>query len=264
MAETQGNESTKGLQQKAQHAEALQAAIAPDAAIVARPVRRYRARLFQTYLVVATVSLALLFVFAGRVAYFSFDLSIAHWVQHWHTFWLDVMTIAVSQLGFTPMAPIFVIATLLFVFLIGLKWEAVMLLVASAGVGVLDMSVKVIVQRHRPTADLVNIFSVLNDYSFPSGHVLLFTVFLGFLLFLTYTLTSRSWVRTCGLSCLGMLIALVGLSRVYLGQHWPSDVIGAYLLGSLWLTLTIYLYRKGKPRFFVHQPLAPGKPKTGK
>ena len=264
MAETQGNESTQELQQKAQQAEALQTAIAPDAVIVARPVRRYRARLFQAYLVVATVSFALLFVYARHGAYFSFDLSAARWVQHWHTVWLDVVMVAVSQLGFTPMAPIFIVATILFVFLIGLKWEAVMLLVTSAGIGVLDMSVKVVVQRHRPTADLVNIFSVLDDYSFPSGHVLLFTVFLGFLLFLTYTLTPRSWVRTGGMSCLGMLIALVGLSRVYLGHHWPSDVIGAYLLGSLWLTLTIYLYRKGKSRFFVHQPLAPGKPMTEK
>src|SRR5262249_9914440 len=91
-----------------------------------------------------------------------------------------------------------------------------------------------------------------------SGHVLLFTVFFGFLLFLIYTLEVRSWFRATALWLLGALILLVGLSRVYLGHHWPSDVIGAYLLGSLWLTVVIYLYRKGKRRFFVHQPLAPG------
>src|SRR5664279_4317297 len=127
MAETQSTESTKDLQQKSQQAEVLQTAIAPDAAIVARPVRRYRARLFQVYLVVATVGFTLLFIYARRVAYFSFDLSAAHWVQHWHAFWLDVTMVAVSQLGFTPLAPIFVAATMLFIFLIGLKWEAVML-----------------------------------------------------------------------------------------------------------------------------------------
>jgi undecaprenyl-diphosphatase len=59
---------------------------------------------------------------------------------------------------------------------------------------------------------------------------------------------------------LALLIALVGISRVYLGEHWPSDVFGAYLLGSLWLTLTVYVYRWGKPRFFKNQPLAKEKP----
>ena len=166
---------------------------------------------------------------------------------------------AISQLGFTPLAPIFVILTLVFVYLIGLKWEAVMLLFAGVGVGLLEVIVKMAVRRQRPSTALVNVFKTLNDYSFPSGHVLLFTVFLGFLLFLIYTLTPRSWGRTCGLSVLGALIVLVGVSRVYLGEHWPSDVLGAYLLGTLWLALTIYIYRKGKPRFFVRQP-APGKP----
>jgi undecaprenyl-diphosphatase len=54
-----------------------------------------------------------------------------------------------------------------------------------------------------------------------------------------------------------VLISLMGLSRIYQGEHWFSDVMGAYLLGSLWLALTIKLYRWGKPRFFVDQPVAP-------
>jgi membrane-associated phospholipid phosphatase len=53
---------------------------------------------------------------------------------------------------------------------------------------------------------------------------------------------------------------MMGLSRIYQGQHWFSDVMGAYLLGSLWLALTIRLYRWGKPRYFVDQPVAPEAP----
>jgi len=140
---------------------------------------------------------------------------------------------------------------------IGLRWEAVMLTFAEVGVGALGGLVKVIVARPRPTAPLVNVFALLTDSSFPSGHVLLFTAFLGFLLFMLYTLVPHSTRRTLGFVLFGALIALVGVSRVYLGEHWPSDVLGAYLLGSLWLTLTIYLYGWGKPRFFVNQPLAP-------
>jgi undecaprenyl-diphosphatase len=88
--------------------------------------------------------------------------------------------------------------------------------------------------------------------------------FFGFLWFLAYTLLKRSWLRTLILIVLGLLIALVGVSRVYLGQHWPSDVLGAYLLGSLCLVVAILFYRWGKTRFFVHQPVAPEKPKTAK
>jgi membrane-associated phospholipid phosphatase len=79
-------------------------------------------------------------------------------------------------------------------------------------------------------------------------------------MFLGYTLLKPSIARTMMLVILGSLVALVGLSRIYLGDHWASDVTGAYLLGSLWLALSIALYRWGKTRFFVRQPLAPEKP----
>jgi membrane-associated phospholipid phosphatase len=264
MANRAHKESNGGPQNQAGRAEASRnhrSEITPNVPVVPRPVRRYRARVFQGYLVAATVGFGLLFFYARKVAYFRFDLTAARWVQHWHTFSLDVVMQSISELGYTPLAPIFVALTILFFYLVGFKWEAVMLGFGAVFAGVLNAGIKIIVQRHRPTADLVNVFSVLNDYSFPSGHVLLFTVFLGFLLFLIYTLSPRSWGRTSGLGVLGALIALVGLSRVYLGQHWPSDVLGAYLLGSLWLVLTVFLYRKGKPRFFVNQPLAPETPK---
>jgi undecaprenyl-diphosphatase len=125
------------------------------------------------------------------------------------------------------------------------------------GVGSL---VKLVVYRPRPSADLVHVFSSLPSSGFPSGHVLEFTAFCGFLGFLAYTLLKPSWGRTTLLALLALLLSLMGLSRIYQGQHWFSDVMGAYLLGSLWLALTIKTYRWGKPRFFARQPLAPETP----
>lgn len=259
----EAHESLLELRHQAQEAVATghaRSATTPDLPVVARVIRRYRARLFQWYMVVAMVAFGVLFFFAREVAYFPVDLYLASGLQRWSTTWLDVIMLSVTQLGFSPMAPIAVVLTIAITYQIGLKWETVMLMLASAGVGILGTGFKVLAQRSRPTSDLVNVFSELNDYSFPSGHVLLFTVFLGFLSFLIYTLMVPSLTRTVALAVLATLILLVGVSRVYLGHHWPSDVFGAYLLGSLWLAVTIFLYRKGKRRFFVHQPVAPGKP----
>ena len=80
------------------------------------------------------------------------------------------------------------------------------------------------------------------------------------LILLIFTLVKPSVGRNLAMAAFGLLILLMGLSRIYQGQHWFSDVMGAYLLGSLWLALSIKFYRWGKPKFFVRQPVAPEGP----
>ena len=70
----------------------------------------------------------------------------------------------------------------------------------------------------------------------------------GFLFFLSYVLLKRSRLRVAALVVFGWLIALIGVSRVYLGAHWPSDTLGAYLAGGIWLVLMITVYRRLKAR----------------
>lgn len=230
----------------------------PGAPPVSTPrLRRYRERLFQGYVIAALVGFAVLFALARVVPYFALDLQIAHFIQALPLPGISAAMLFVSGLGFAPLSNLLVGCILIYVFLLGLRWETVMGVFAALGSGALGYVIKLIVHRARPTADLVNVLATLQDTSFPSGHVLEFTAFLGFLGFLIYILAPRSWRRNLGLVVCGLLISLVGISRIYMGQHWPSDVLGAYLLGSVWLAVTIYVYRWGKPRFFVHQPLAP-------
>jgi undecaprenyl-diphosphatase len=139
-------------------------------------------------------------------------------------------------------------------------------MVALCGVGLATLvgaTTKLVVNRPRPDALLVHVIEKLTDTSFPSGHVLFYVTFVGFLWFLCYTLLKPGWKRTLALWAFGAVVALVGLSRIYMGEHWPSDVLGAYLLGSICLVLTIALYRWGKTRYFVHQPVAPPQPVSG-
>jgi membrane-associated phospholipid phosphatase len=230
--------------------------IAAAGAIVAKPWRRYRASVFLTYLIVAVVVFIILAVLAKTIAYFTFDVTITRALQTFHSGWFDAMMGALSWIGFAPQAWVITLGILLFLYASGLKWESVVLLVSVLGSSALGLSLKVLVDRPRPSANLVTVINQLKDYSFPSGHVLFFTTFFGFLLFLAYTLLKPAWWRTVLLVVLVGMVALIGPSRIYEGQHWASDVVAAYLLGSVWLALSVLIYRWGKPRFFVNQPVA--------
>lgn len=229
--------------------------------IESKPTRRWRARVFQIYLLLATVAFGALLVTASMFDYFPIDVLITRTVQMYTAAWFARLMWWVSFPGYTPQNYLLILSGVALLYTLGLRWEAVVATgteIFTAGLGEL---IKVMVHRPRPGKDLVSVLLELTSYSFPSGHVLTYTVFFGFLFFLTYTLLKPSIGRLVLLVIWGLLVGLVGLSRIYLGNHWASDVTGAYLLGSLLLTLTIYVYRWGKPRFFAQQPLAPEDPK---
>ncbi len=233
-----------------------------DAAVIApRHTRRYRAVAFQAYVWGASAVFVVLAVVAHFVAYFPLDLRITLSVQAYHGQLFDRLMYGISWLGFFPQVIPIGAVVILALFFSGLRWEAVATLFSTVSTG-LGALVKLVVFRPRPSADLVHVLRQLPSSGFPSGHVLSTTAFCGFLVFLCFTLLKPSIGRTALLVVLPLLIALMGLSRIYLGQHWFSDVMGAYLFGSLWLTLTIRFYRWGKVRYFVHQPVAPAAPVT--
>ena len=238
-------------------------AIDAAGAVVEKPWRRYRAALFQTYLIGAVVAFVILAWLAKTVAYFTFDVTITRALQTYHWGWFDALMNTLTWIGFAPQAWIITLAVLLFLYASGLKWETVVASVSVVGSSALGLGLKVLIDRPRPSADLVTVLTQLKDFSFPSGHVLFFTTFFGFLLFLAYTLFKHSWWRTLLLVTLVGMIVLIGPSRIYVGQHWASDVVASYLLGSVWLALSVLIYRWGKPRFFVDQPVAKETPVSG-
>lgn len=223
---------------------------------VSRGIRNYRAIIFQGYIMTVIVTFAVVAVLAHFIPYFPIDLAITRYIQSYKAPWFDLLMRLVSTLGSSYPAVLLVAILSGFLVYAGLRWEAMVSLLTAGFTTFANINLKILVNRQRPSIDLVNVFQQLKDRSFPSGHVMFYTAFFGFLLFLAYSLLSKSHRRTVVIIMFGLLIVLVGPSRIYLGEHWASDVFGAYLLGSLILALSIYFYRWGKPRFFVTQPTA--------
>jgi membrane-associated phospholipid phosphatase len=103
---------------------------------------------------------------------------------------------------------------------------------------------KDVVLRSRASASLVGVLTPLSDPSFPSGHVVQYTALFGVAFFLVYVLAQPSARRTVALVLLAIPIVLVGPSRLYLGQHWLSDVMGAYAVAAMLLVPYCWAYAK--------------------
>ena len=115
----------------------------------------------------------------------------------------------------------------------------------AGGVGTLT---KDIVQRARPTSSFVHLAGHLADFSFPSGHVIFATVLFGTTFGIVWIVWPSSLVRNAVLVLLAALVLLMGPSRIYMGEHWPTDVLGAYCLGGLWVAGTLEILLALRPR----------------
>jgi undecaprenyl-diphosphatase len=215
----------------------------PTQEVAPRPVRRWRAWLFQGGLLAALVLFAVLAVLSHSAAYFPIDLAITRGLQNFDSPWMEAFMRAISWPGFDPQSIIIIAVGVLVLFALRLRREAVAAALAALGSTSLNNLLKVIIARPRPAASLVEVFRQVAGFSFPSGHVMFYTAYFGFLFFLSFTLLKPSWKRTLLLVLFGGLVALVGPSRIFLGEHWASDAFGAYLMGGLVLFFVIWMYR---------------------
>jgi undecaprenyl-diphosphatase len=194
---------------------------------------------------IAVVAFSVLAILAHLYAYFGWDLLATHELQSVHSIHGFMYAVSVFGNGWIPWVISAVTITLLLVF--KFRFEAWGLLLSVAGGEALNRLIKLIIGRPRPAANLVEIMQVERTQSFPSGHVTFYVCYFGFLFFLAYTHLPRgSFARRAALTICALPILLIGFSRVYLGVHWPSDVLGAYLFGGLWLGFSLHVYRKWK------------------
>ncbi|HXF52418.1 MAG TPA: phosphatase PAP2 family protein [Dehalococcoidia bacterium] len=114
--------------------------------------------------------------------------------------------------------------------LAGFRKEGVALLAAVTVLPLLQSGVKELVDRPRPSPDLVELRAGFSSPSFPAGHVMSPTVLYGYAGWLARRAT-RAWLRAGVIVPCAAVLVLTGVVNVYLGVHWPSDVVGGYLWG---------------------------------
>src|SRR5476651_1812226 len=226
------------------------AAAAPNAPRGAQEswLRRLIGDINWTLLSIAIVA-ALLFVtltvlVAVHPAPFFFDRPIAVAVQTFNVGWFGWFNSFVSDFsGFVGLGVGAAVIVLTFV----LRRPATPLVAFSAIYAVVYNVVNIIIRRPRPTG-LAHTTSKLIGYSYPSGHV----GFFFWLSVLALALLARKLPRPLYIACwflAAVLVAASALSRIYVGAHWPSDVVGGLLVGVAWTCLSFSLGRLTKPVF---------------
>jgi undecaprenyl-diphosphatase len=119
----------------------------------------------------------------------------------------------------------------------------VLLLALIALARVVNAAAKEIIERARPTAELVLISDQASGFGFPSGHAQGSLLFYGFLAYLAETLIDNRLARRLVQAACLAIIALTWIERVYVGAHWPSDVIGGGLLGLAILIPIVWVHQ---------------------
>ena len=177
------------------------------------------------------------------------DVAITRSFQQDQAPWLRITMLVVSYPGSSFLLPALLLLTVVAFWALGDRLEAMFTAGLSACSLLLNLLLKVQVSRPRPTSSLVHIIQTAVGYSFPSGHVMAYIAFWGLLFaFGVILFQGRHWWRTALLITSAALVVLIGFSRVYLGDHWASDVIGAYLIGETLLGLAVGVYLPLKER----------------
>ena len=149
-----------------------------------------------------------------------------------------IITFTASTLG--------IIIICLLSFIINKK-SGILLTFNTIIITVINLISKLIFRRDRPT---INQLVFEDSYSFPSGHTITATVVYGFIIYLIYKSNLSKKEKSIYISILILLILLIGLSRIYLGVHYFTDVIGAIALGISYLIIAIYIIEKKKVSLF--------------
>jgi undecaprenyl-diphosphatase len=186
-------------------------------------------------LIVAAIGTAIFVEVASHVQSGStqaFDESVIRWLAARHTHTLDAVMVEITALGTGTVVIMIVAVAGLFLVLTQHKYSAILLLASTAGGLVLNGVLKLGFNRPRPSIFVPSVNTVSS--SFPSGHAMNATIVYMTVGYLAARLHKRKWARWLLIASVFVVIVLICFSRLYLGVHYPSDVLAGFLIGLAW------------------------------
>ncbi len=169
-----------------------------------------------------------------------YDAAITKYVISFRTPFLNKILQFITNLG--DLYGYIVVTTIcsLFFFFKFKNWRYVAQLVFVIIVsGLSNLALKEVINRARPTAEhLVSVQTL----SYPSGHAMSATAFYGFLIYLCYFLKINKWLKGILIFLCSFLIVSIGISRIYLGVHFPSDIAGGIIAGTIWVMFCVLIF----------------------
>lgn len=143
--------------------------------------------------------------------------------------------------GGFPVAIVSIVVLLVLYKILHHRRELILFIWVVIGTGLLNEALKLIFHRTRPTLHrIVN----ANGFSFPSGHSMIAFSLYGILAFLLWRHISTPYGRGILIVFSSAMILMIGISRIYLGVHYPSDVLGGFLASGFWVAVSIWFYQR--------------------
>ncbi len=161
------------------------------------------------------------------------DERVLQWFEANRTPGVDTIMLEITTLGDGIVLFMIVAVASVFLWLTRHRWSVYLLLIGYVGGWILNRVLKDAFERPRPA--VVEGIDIVHSLSFPSGHAMTSVIAYGAVAYLVARLAPKPTLRrfTWGLAIL--IILAIGTSRMYLGVHYPSDVLGGYLAGLAWL-----------------------------